>query len=168
MKKVIISQLLSSIAMLQNAVNNCPDELWDNEEHENKYWHIVYHALYFTDLYLSPSMDRFKSWDKARNEYQFLGPVPWPPHYTPKIEQSYSRAELNEYIEKIKAESVSRIDQDDLNANSGFDWLPFNRMELHLYSIRHLQHHTGQLVERLKDNGVSGTRWVVAVNRDAV
>lgn len=167
MKKVIISQLFSSLTMLQNAINSCPDELWDNQDYDNKYWHIVYHALFFTDLYLSPSMDQFKSWEKARNDYQFMGAVPWPPHYTPKFEHSYSKSDLNEYLEKIKAESQSQIDQDDLNANSGFDWLPFNRLELHIYSIRHLQYHTGQLIERLKSNGGKGTRWIALMTPDA-
>jgi hypothetical protein len=48
-----------------------------------------------------------------------------------------------------------------LDAASGFDWLPFNRFELHLYNMRHLQHHTGQLTERLRticDVGVSCVR----------
>jgi hypothetical protein len=161
-KRAIISQLLSSLAMLQNAINDCPDALWDNADYENKYWHIVYHVLYFTDLYLSPSLDRFIGWEKARDDYQFMGPVPWPPHYTPKIEHGYSKSDLIEYIEKLKAESPSRIDQDDLNTNSGFDWLPFNRAELHLYSIRHLQFHTGQLIERMKNTGVNRTRWIIS------
>jgi uncharacterized damage-inducible protein DinB len=46
-----------------------------------------------------------------------------------------------------------------MEEKSGFDWLPTNRMELHLYNIRHIQHHTGQLVERLRQNGVKGIRW---------
>lgn len=164
MKKTIISQLLASLAMLQDAIHNCPDDLWDHPEYENKYWHIVYHALFFTHLYLSPSEDQFQAWKKAKQEYQFMGPVPWPPHYTPKIEESYTKAELDEYLEMIKNEALNLINEDDLDADSGFDWLPFNRLELHLYIIRHIQHHTGQLVERLRSFGIKRNRWIVKMN----
>ncbi|KPJ52053.1 hypothetical protein AMJ39_08795 [candidate division TA06 bacterium DG_24] len=43
---------------------------------------------------------------------------------------------------------------------SGFPWLPFNRFELHLYNIRHIQHHAGQLIERLRSQGVTDFEWV--------
>ncbi|XEC92935.1 DinB family protein [Paenibacillus tarimensis] len=161
MKNSLVSQLLSSLNMLQDAIHRCPDELWDHQGYENKYWHIVYHTLFFTDLYLSPSDNEFVSWERAKNEYQFLGPVPWPPHYTPIIEESYTKQDLIEYLEKIKEDAPNKIHQDDLNASSGFDWLPFNRTELHIYSIRHIQHHTGQLIERLRNSGVTRNRWVV-------
>jgi arylsulfatase A-like enzyme len=166
MKKAIISQLLSSLAMLQEAINNCPDNLWDHQGHENKYWHIVYHTLFFTHLYLSPSENKFKHWENARDEYQFMGPVPWPPHYTPKIEHSYTKLDLMEYLEKIKGDAPNQITQDDLNANSGFDWLPFSRLELYLHMIRHVQHHIGQLIERLRDSGVKRNRWIVASRQE--
>ena len=32
--------------------------------------------------------------------------------------------------------------------------------ELHLYSIRHIQHHIGQLIERLHQAGIQGFPWV--------
>jgi hypothetical protein len=161
MKKAIISQLLSSLTMLEEAINKCPDDLWDHQGYENKYWHIVYHTLFFTHLYLTPSENMFKNWEKARNEYQFMGQVPWPPHYTPKIEHTYSKEDLIEYIEKIKGEAPNIIAQDDLNAKSGFEWLPFNRLELYLHMIRHVQHHTGQLIERLRNTGVKRNKWIV-------
>ncbi|HNS50851.1 MAG TPA: hypothetical protein PKO09_06665 [Anaerolineae bacterium] len=44
-------------------------------------------------------------------------------------------------------------------AGSGFHWLPFSKLELRHYSIRHLQQHTGELMERL------GARSGVSVNR---
>lgn len=33
----------------------------------------------------------------------------------------------------------------DLMAQSGFHWLSFDKLELQLYSIRHLQQHVGEL-----------------------
>ncbi len=42
---------------------------------------------------------------------------------------------------------------------SGFFWLPFGKLELQFYNIRHLQHHTGELFERLGAVGVT-LDWV--------
>lgn len=50
------------------------------------------------------------------------------------------------------------------NNNSGFDWYPFSRIELHINNIRHIQHHTAQLIERLKVKGITGFPW--AINGD--
>ena len=38
-----------------------------------------------------------------------------------------------------------------LITDDGYDlWLPFSRLELHLYNLRHIQHHTGQLSAYLR------------------
>jgi uncharacterized damage-inducible protein DinB len=47
-----------------------------------------------------------------------------------------------------------------LEGPSEFPWLPMSRAELHLYNIRHIQHHTGQLGAFLRRNGVDAGRWV--------
>jgi hypothetical protein len=41
------------------------------------------------------------------------------------------------------------VDALDLEGASGFYWLPFDKLELQFYNIRHVQHHTGELYERL-------------------
>jgi uncharacterized damage-inducible protein DinB len=64
-----------------------------------------------------------------------------------------------DYFEIIYDDCESLVKNTLIEEKSGFDWLPTNRMELHLYNIRHIQHHTGQLVERLRQNGVKGIRW---------
>jgi hypothetical protein len=42
-----------------------------------------------------------------------------------------------------------KMRQLELDAESGFSWLPFSKLELQLYNIRHIQQHTGELMERL-------------------
>lgn len=41
-----------------------------------------------------------------------------------------------------------------------FEWLPFEKLEHQLYNIRHTQHHTGQLAERLRSRIETGILWV--------
>jgi hypothetical protein len=53
-----------------------------------------------------------------------------------------------------------QVQKMDLEANSGFDWLPFNKLELQLDHIRHIQQHTGELCERLGAHGDVEVGWV--------
>lgn len=53
-----------------------------------------------------------------------------------------------------------QVDAMDLTAESGFDWLPFNKLELQFYNIRHVQQHTGELSERLGAHGEVEVGWV--------
>jgi hypothetical protein len=48
----------------------------------------------------------------------------------------------------------------DLEAESGFYWLPFDKLELQFYNIRHVQQHTGELCERLGAQGEIEVDWV--------
>ncbi|MCB9122287.1 MAG: hypothetical protein H6640_21400 [Caldilineaceae bacterium] len=50
--------------------------------------------------------------------------------------------------------------QTDLSAPSGFDWLPMNKLELQIYSMRHLQQHAGELMERLGSRAGIDVPWV--------
>ena len=45
--------------MLENAVLACPDEIWSDRWRGPEYWYVVYHTLFFLDLYLSETMDGF-------------------------------------------------------------------------------------------------------------
>ena len=53
-----------------------------------------------------------------------------------------------------------QVDSLDLEAESGFYWLPFDKLELQIYNIRHIQQHTGELCERLGARGDIEVGWV--------
>jgi len=157
---VIRSQYQAALSMLERAVEKCPTDMWNAPQDRNKFWHLAYHALFYTHLYLSPSGKDFVAWEKHRTDYEFMGPKPWPPHELPEIGATYDRAEVLAFLalcRQVVDEQVSRL---DLDAQSGFDWLPFNKLELQFYNIRHLQQHTGELMERLGSRaGIDGD-WV--------
>jgi len=156
----ILSQYRASLRMLHSTIVACPADLWNTAGDANRFWHIAYHALFYTHLYLSCSEQEFQPWGKARHEYNFLGPLPWPPHEKPKIGEPYSRAEILEYHDWLLERVPGLVRGADLEAASGFPWLPFDRLELHIYNIRHIQHHAGQLIERLRRAGIEGIDWV--------
>jgi hypothetical protein len=159
-KNAIQSQYLAALGMLEQAVVKCPEPVWNAAEDRNKFWHVAYHALFYTHLYLQDTEKDFRPWAKHRDEYQFMGQVPWPPHAAPKIGAPYSREELMEYLAAVKEQVQARVPKLDLEAASGFDWLPFGKLELQFYNIRHLQHHTAELYERLGARAGIDLDWI--------
>lgn len=157
---VIVSQYLAALDMLKQAVQQCPADLWDHPADRARFWHIAYHALFYTHLYLQDSEATFTPWSQHRAEYQFIGQVPWPPHAAPRIGAPYDRAAILEYLAVCEAEVARRVPALDLAAASGFAWLPFNKLELQFYTIRHIQQHAGELMERLGSRAGLELRWV--------
>lgn len=159
-KEIIKSQYGASLEMLKQAILKCPDSVWDNPADKNKFWHIAYHALFYIHLYLQPTESDFVPWANHRSDYQFMGPLPWPPHKEPDIGDPYQKQEILEYLELCRQQVEQQVAALDLDAEAGFDWLPFGKLELQFYSIRHLQHHTGELCERLWANEKIEVDWL--------
>ena len=82
-KKVIQSQYLAALRMMEQALVKCPESLWNAPEDRNKFWHVAYHALFYLHLYLQDTEKDFCPWVNHREEYQFMGQTPWPPHAPP-------------------------------------------------------------------------------------
>jgi hypothetical protein len=152
-------QYLAALRMLEQSVTACPPDLWVDGSFPNPFWRIAYHALYFTHLYLHESMQAFKPWSKHRQNYQHLGRLPLPPHELPKIGEPYLKEDILELLALCRQELDRRLPLLVPEAPSGFDWLKFDKAELQIYTIRHLQHHTGQLVERLRSARGIGSEW---------
>lgn len=144
--------------MLKQTISKCPASIWSSPNDKTKFWHVAYHALFYTHLYLQDSLQTFIPWNKHRDEYQFIGQVPWPPHSPPKIGEPYEKEDLLDFLAFCQHHVVERVPQLNLEAPSGFEWLPCGKFELQIYNIRHLQQHTGELMERL------GTRVDVELN----
>jgi len=162
LRKVLKSQYHAAAAMLREAIQRCPDELWSSgTAHPNPFWHVAYHTLFYTHMYLQPSEADFKPWEKHRAEYQYMGRLPSPPHRPPKIGEPYSKADVMEYAELCLSMIDPALDRMDLNQpESGFWWYQMSKLEHQLVNIRHIQHHAAQLIDRLGAIGAGGFDWV--------
>jgi len=138
-----------------DTIEKCPENTWNNE---HAYWHIVYHALYYTDLYFSQSPDKFIPWAKHRENYQYLSSVTRD-NKPLIIESIYPKNEMLEYAESIFKKCEKSVNETNLEDKSGFDWLPMSKLGVHLYNLRHLQHHIGQLIAQLHQAGIRGVKW---------
>jgi hypothetical protein len=98
--EILGRQHVATVEMLRNAIESCPDELWDDRSDGTPVWHIAYHALFFCDMYLSDDLDSFEARDYHVDYYHYLpgdykeygGVVTTP-------EQSFSKEQMMEYAE---------------------------------------------------------------------
>ena len=156
-KDAVISQYRAALEMLKLAVNNCPDSLWNDPGYANKFWHIAYHTLFYAHLYLQVTGGDFKPWHKHRDQYHRLDHG----EDMPGVLEPYTKDEILSYIEFCDQEMQDKMPLLDLKAeSSGFSWLPFGKLELQIYNIRHIQHHTAELMEHLGEDANISIDWV--------
>jgi len=156
-KQTIKSQYLAALEMLKQAIERCPEAMWDVAGEKNKFWLIAYHALFYIHLYLQKSIQEFKPWSKHQDGAQRPGAVPEKPFAV------YTREEMLDYLAICQEQVAEQTASLDLEAPSGFEWLPFNKLELQFYNIRHLQQHVGELFERLGARAAIELDWVTLV-----
>lgn len=151
-------QYHAALGMLREAIELCPDELWDDRDHPVPFWRVAYHTLYFTHLYLQPSLEVFRPWEKHRGEHHDL---PWPPEGSARITDPYTKAELLEYWRVCDGLVDGAVASLDMAADSGMPWhkgMP--KLDHQLHNLRHIQHHAALLAGRLRRHDGTEVRWV--------
>ncbi len=140
-RETIISQYQAALEMLKQSILACPETIWHSPDDHTKFWQIAYHALFFTHLYLQESEQAFSHWSGHHEEYRFESQA--------APAEPATKAVVLEYLAFCQHQVVEKASTIILDAPSGFNWLRFTKFELQLYSIRHIQQHVGELMERL-------------------
>ena len=150
-------QYHAAMAMLKDAVERCPDDLWNDASDGAAFWRVVYHALFFTHLYLMPDENAFRPWEHHRDDAHFLGSS----DREPKTTEPYTKAELLDYWCSVDAVIDSAVDTADLDAETcGFPWYQLPKLDHQVNNIRHVQHHAALLAGRLRRTSGIDVPWV--------
>lgn len=159
-QSVITDQLDAAFAMLDECVENCPDELWHEPVAEWKFCQVAFHALFFSDVYLGKNLDSLYEQPFHRQhadefgDYEDLKPERPRATYEKVFVRTYSRHCRGKAKAVLAAET-----EESLARRPGFDWLDFSRAEVHVYNIRHLHHHAAQLSLHLRRLTGEGASW---------
>lgn len=164
--EVLISQYKASLGMLRNTIEQVPEDQWNTEEYNNPTWQIAYHILWSIKFYLGPNTESYVPWENAIEGAESLGgSLEWEnPEQGVVVEGHQTKEELIFFIDDLESILSSKIESLPLNEDSGFEWYPYSRLEMHINTIRHIQHHTAQIIERLKAKGLSGFNWWIDQN----
>ena len=165
-RQILKSQYHAALAMLREAVERCPDDLWTSPAHLNPCWQVAYHALFFTHLYAQTDEAAFRPWVHHQAHVQYPDGIPGPPDPAsslPLVADPYTKEQVLAYWEFCDAMIDGAVDAMHIGAaESGFSWYPVPKLEHQMVNLRHIQHHTAQLAGRLRDAAGIGIGWVGA------
>lgn len=165
-RAALTSQLRAALAMLRQAVERCPDDLWDREGDLARSWQIAYHALFFAHLYAQPRSEDFVPWAHHVANVQYDDGIPGPPDpksELPLVAPAYTKAQILAYWEECDRLVGRAIGACDVaSASSGFSWYPIPKLEHLILNVRHVEHHVAQLAARLRSEADVGIDWVGA------
>lgn len=154
-KQIIWQQFGASIDMLENALLACPDDLWGDRSEQPEYWYLVYHTLFWLDLYLYGSVEKFSP--PAPFTLDELDPAGLMP------DRVYAKDELKTYLRHCRRKcraTIESLTDEKANELCSFGWGEVSFAELLLYNMRHVQHHTAQLNLILRQKVDSAPGWV--------
>src|SRR5262245_23752485 len=70
LRPILKGQYHASLAMLREALEKCPEDLWYSQDQVNAFWQTAYHTLFFAHLYLLPSSEHFTPWRHHQSNVQ--------------------------------------------------------------------------------------------------
>ncbi|MFI4861403.1 MAG: hypothetical protein ACIAXF_12065 [Phycisphaerales bacterium JB063] len=164
-KTLLADQYDAVFCMLGACIDRCPDESWDAPVANLRFCQVVFHTLFFTDVYLGENLVELRGQDFHQEHAEAFADYEELEH---KVQEAmYTRPFIRAYLTHCREKMARVIDGEteaSLKKLPGFDWLEFSRAEVHVYNIRHIHHHAAQLGLRLRlDHAVEipwcGSKW---------
>lgn len=144
-------QFGAAIDMLENAINRCRQEFWDTER---KFGYIAYHCLFWLDYYLTLEPSTFKPPAPFTLTEFEKGALP---------DRAYSKEELLTYLSfgRKKCYGLLSTMTDEISTSRWKnDHKDYPLIEILLYNMRHVQHHTAQLNLLLRQEINDAPGWI--------
>jgi hypothetical protein len=160
-RQLIVAQYEAALSTLKACVDRCPDALWNARVANYKFCQVAFHTLLFTDFYLGSDPESFRSQPFHLNNEGFFRDYEEFEDRAPV--HLYEKEQILAYLahcrEKAR-EVIPKETADTLSAPNRFRPRPSSRAELHVYNIRHIQHHSAQLILRLRLDTGDGIPWM--------
>jgi hypothetical protein len=148
----IWTQFGASLEMLENAITMCPDEHWDTDLN---FWYTSYHCIFWTDYFLTAEPKKFEP--PAPFTFSEFDPT------GKKPDRTYTKAELLAYITHCRQKAyqcITALTNERLSDRWINDYKNYSLLEILLYNLRHIQHHSAQLNLLLRQTINNAPAWV--------
>jgi hypothetical protein len=160
-RALLTHQFEAALAMLSACVDRCPEGAWNSPVGNLAFCQVAFHTLFFADLYLGPDEPSLREQQFHRENAGFFRD--YEELQDRRQQLLYDRAAIKRYVDhcRRKARDVIAAETDEsLTATCGFPHRTFTRAELHVYNIRHIQHHAAQLSLRLRIDFHAAIPWI--------
>ena len=161
--ELLLHQFEASLCTLHLAIARCPEANWEKAVGTLRFCQVGFHAVFFADLYLQAG----EGLEGLRGQGFHVEHAGEFGDYEELEDREpvrvYGKPFVMEYLKFVRSkarETVSRESEEVLAGPSGFSWRKCSRAELHVYNIRHIQHHAAQLSLRLRVDAGVEIPWV--------
>lgn len=160
-RRLIANQYDACLCTLTQCSENCPDSHWDALIARHPFCQVLFHTLFFADYYLGNDADSFGQQAFHRENTELFSNYEQLQDREPT--SVYSREQIDMYGRFCRDKATATMDaetEQTLCAETGFARRNFSRAELHVYNIRHIQHHAAQLILRLRIDTTVDIPWI--------
>lgn len=160
-KQLLANQFEASLCTLYHCVARCPDRLWNAPVARYPFCQVAFHTLMFVDVYLGLDEESVRGQPFHLANPQLFGDYEQLADREPV--SLYEKSQIIQYLDFCRTKAATTIAAEtaaDLAAPTRFPRRNFSRAELHIYSIRHIQHHSAQLILRLRLDSDVDIPWI--------
>ena len=170
LKTDVWQQFGASIDFLSDTMSACPDALWlaslwqtpSTKPEFSQFWYVVYHTLFWLDLYLTGAEEGFvPPAPFTLIEQDEDGPLP---------ERVYTKAELQDYLKNCRKKcqaTIEALTDETAQRHCRFGWGECSFLELLIYNLRHVHGHASQLNMLLGQKVGPQPGWVSQARNEA-
>lgn len=160
-KQSLSGQYSAAFTTLKHCIDLGGEANWQLKIGSYELGRSLFHALIFSDLYLDESENQFRKQSFHLKHAEIFEDYAELKDVLPGPSPDRDKTQL--YLQHChqKAQRVVAAEtQSSLATEAPFRWTPFSRAELHVYNIRHLQHHAAQISLRLRAISEIEIPWV--------
>jgi hypothetical protein len=159
-KDLTIRQFQAALCTLNACITRCPDAAWNAPVAGLKFCQAAFHVLFFTDFYLGDDERAFKTQPFHQDRPDFFRDYEEFAHRQQTL--LYDKPTTQAYLQhcRTKAEQTIPAESAEVLAASSKLRPQLTRAELHVYNLRHIQHHAAQLSLRLRLDHRVDIPWI--------
>src|SRR5262249_32386501 len=150
-KLALGQQYEAAFCTLNACIDRCPDAAWNAPVVNLTFNQVLFHALFYADLFLGRDVESLRAQEFHQQNPEFFRDYE---EFQDRAQTLlYERTPTKAYLQHCRTKAAAVIaaeTEETLSAPCGFERRNFSRAELHVYNIRHLQHHAACLNLRLR------------------
>lgn len=160
-KTLITNQFAAAFCTLNACVDRCPEALWNHPVGTYPVSLVTFHSLFFADFYLEADETSFRDQPFHQIHASVFADYEQLANREPVTQ--YERSFIKAYLDHCRQKAINVIASEteaSLKGPSGFARRTMSRAELHVYNMRHVQHHAAQISLRLRVDADVNIPWV--------
>jgi hypothetical protein len=167
LRQLLAHQFEAAFGTLNACIDRCPKTAWNGPVGNLAFCQVAFHTLFFADLYVGPNAESLRAQPFHRDHVAFF--CDYEELQDRKQQLLYDRPTVKAYLDHCRNKASQAIAAETvptLAGPSGFQRRDISRAELHVYNIRHVQHHAAQLSLRLRIDFNEEVPWFGSGWRD--